>query len=156
MSEIELSLSFPLDSDGFLRRACPNCGREFKWLHVDGGSSCEEYFCPYCGASAAPDEWFTEEQLEYINAAVFDEVVGPSLEDMADSLKQLSKSSGGLVEVTASIDTPESRQAPPVFEPADMKQIAFGCHTTEPVKVDEAWVGKAYCILCGQASDATS
>ena len=29
MSEIELSVSFPLDKQGFLRRACHVCGREF-------------------------------------------------------------------------------------------------------------------------------
>lgn len=25
-------MSDPLDSDGFLRRECPTCEREFKWL----------------------------------------------------------------------------------------------------------------------------
>ena len=36
MSEIELSVSFSLDSERFLRRACPACSREFKWLSVEG------------------------------------------------------------------------------------------------------------------------
>ena len=59
MSEIELSVSFPLDSEKFLRRACPTCSREFKWLSEEGDAespSPEHYFCPYCGSSAAPDE----------------------------------------------------------------------------------------------------
>ena len=33
MNEIRLSVPFPLDSEGFLRRECPSCRREFKWLH---------------------------------------------------------------------------------------------------------------------------
>jgi hypothetical protein len=30
--EVQLSMSLPLDGDGFLRRECPTCEREFKWL----------------------------------------------------------------------------------------------------------------------------
>lgn len=31
MSEIPIPMSLPLDKDGFLRRECPNCERQFKW-----------------------------------------------------------------------------------------------------------------------------
>ena len=120
MSEIELSVSFPLDSERFLRRACPACNQEFKWLSVEGDAetpSPEHYFCPYCGLSAAPDEWFTLEQRAYIETAVFEEVLGPSLEDLRESIEQLNRSSRGLLEITASVEPPEQRQAPPVFEP---------------------------------------
>jgi hypothetical protein len=37
VSEHQLSMSFPLDSDGFLRRVCPSCEREFKWLPTPEG-----------------------------------------------------------------------------------------------------------------------
>ena len=157
MSEIELSVSFPLDSQGFLRRACSACDREFKWLSVDGcaaSPSPEEYFCPYCGASAAPNDWFTLEQLAYIDVTVFDEVLGPSLEELAESVRQLNRSSGGLIEVTAGIELPEQRQAPPVFEPDDMRQVTFSCHPKEPIKVDEAWRRGVHCLSCGRISDA--
>jgi hypothetical protein len=30
MSEISIPMSLPLDTDGFLRRECPNCERQFK------------------------------------------------------------------------------------------------------------------------------
>ena len=159
MSDVELSGSFPLDTSGFLRRACPTCGGEFKWLitSADATSSPpEEYFCPYCGASAAPNEWFTLEQRSYMNALVFDEVVRPSVEDMADSLRQLGKSSGGLIKFEASAKIPESSQAAPVYEPDDMKEVSFACHSMEPVKIDETWGGAVYCICCGQSSDAAS
>ena len=57
--DVALEMSMPLDSDGFLRRECPTCEREFKWFHtpegegtaapiIDGG-----YFCPYCGGSCS-------------------------------------------------------------------------------------------------------
>lgn len=54
--EVALSMSLPLDSDGFLRRECPTCERELKWLvsaddedDEDGGVPDGGYFCPYCG-----------------------------------------------------------------------------------------------------------
>ena len=69
--EVTLSMAIPVDSDGFLRRECPTCEREFKWLPAseddeeaadvsDGG-----YFCPYCGVQAPADAWFTEAQLAF-------------------------------------------------------------------------------------------
>ncbi len=29
--EVSFRMTIPLDSDGFLRRECPTCEREFKW-----------------------------------------------------------------------------------------------------------------------------
>ena len=159
MSEIELSVSFPLDKQGFLRRACHVCGREFKWLSTEEDASSpapEQYFCPYCGSSASHDEWFTLEQRAYINTAVLDEVVGPAVDELGESLRQLSRSSGGLIEVTASFEPSERRQAPPVYEPDDMKRVTFICHPNEPVKIEEAWSGRVHCRCCGRFSDGKS
>ena len=159
MSEIELSVSFPLDSDGFLRRACPACSREFKWLSIEKEAKSpplEHYFCPYCGASAAREEWFTLEHQAYIDAAVSDEILGPSLENLAESIRQLSRSSGGLIEASANVQPPERRQAPPVYEPDDMRQVTFPCHPKDPVKVDGAWRLPMHCLSCGRISDASS
>ena len=159
MSEIEVPVSFPLDSHGFLRRACPACSREFKWLSVEGDADSPSpacYFCPYCGTSAARGEWFTPEQRAYIETAVFNKVLGPSLEDLAESMRQLNRTPGGLIEITASIEPPERRQAPPVFEPDDMRQVTFACHPKEPIKVDEAWRRPVHCLSCGRISNASS
>lgn len=35
--EIKISVSIPLDDDGFLRRECPTCEQEFKWFNHDEG-----------------------------------------------------------------------------------------------------------------------
>jgi hypothetical protein len=70
--EVQLSMSLPLDGDGFLRRECPTCEREFKWLpspdqleEGNGESRAaapdaqppEAYYCPYCAVTAPPDAW---------------------------------------------------------------------------------------------------
>lgn len=75
MEETEFTLSFPLDEDGFFRRACPTCSREFKWSHSEGDDSHVqpmEYFCPYCGVAAEPDEW----QTRYIEEETIARIVG--------------------------------------------------------------------------------
>ncbi len=159
MSVVEIHLSLPLDSDGFLRRACPTCSREFKWFSSDAeaeGPAAEEFFCPYCGVPAAPDEWFTLEQSTYIEAEVLDQALSPSLDELRETTRQLNRSSGGLIELRASLEVPERRQADPVFEPNDMRQVAVACHPTALVKVNEAWECSVYCLLCGRPSDAAS
>jgi len=161
MTEIELALSFPLDTDGFLRRACPICLREFKWLWVDHDDKeteipqPEEYYCPYCGGSATPNEWFTSSQVAYINTEVFEEVVRPRLDEFTESLDQLNRTSGGLIEFTANVEGPKQRQAPPVFEPNDMMKVVFPCHPEEPVKVNEEWDQPVHCLCCGYLINAT-
>ena len=63
--EVTLGMSVPLDSDGFLRRECPTCEREFKALPSgDEDAEAEEvpdggYFCPYCAIQAPDGSWFT-------------------------------------------------------------------------------------------------
>lgn len=158
MEETEFTLSFPLDEDGFFRRACPNCSREFKWLHSGGDDSHGspvEYLCPYCGVTADPDEWQTEEQMKYIEEEAIARFMGPALEELESSFGSDGRSSGGLFELRVSVEMPERRQAAPVFEPNDMRRIDFGCHPAEPVKVDEAWTGPVHCLCCGAVGDAS-
>jgi hypothetical protein len=156
MSDIEFALSLPLDSEGFLRRACPGCEREFKWRPTDPVDNVPDaipaYFCPYCGASAGPDEWLTSEQLAYIEGEVVERVIAPSLDGLNDALRNLGRSSGGLIQ--ASVEVPRSEQAPPIFEPDDMRIVELQCHPEEPLKVAETWVGAIHCLICGHVSDA--
>jgi DNA-directed RNA polymerase subunit RPC12/RpoP len=85
--EVTLGIPVPLDSAGFLRRACPTCEREFKRLPStteDPGAekpSDDGYFCPYCGIQAPDGSWFTKEQLELAQNMVGTEVVGFLLKD---------------------------------------------------------------------------
>lgn len=85
---MELRITLPLDN-GFLRRECPHCRRQFKWH--DGPTDARPsdapdppfYHCPYCGDPAPPDAWWTEEQLEHAEQAV----AGPALRAVEDELR---------------------------------------------------------------------
>jgi len=154
-------MSVPLDPEGFLRRECPTCERQFKWFvsqeaeaeaeaaaaaaTVDDGG----YFCPYCGVQAPTNAWWTKEQLQFAANKVEREVVGPELDKYLRGLKDIERSSGGLIEVTPGpVEVPE--EAEPLIETADdMRRIDFKCHPDEPVKVVPEWLRDVYCLICG-------
>jgi Zn ribbon nucleic-acid-binding protein len=147
MSEIEM----PLDSQGFLRRECPACQREFKWHHgpIEGGPvedlPSEEYFCPYCGEAASLDQWWTTEQVEAIQQMALHDAMPRVEQDLRDSLKNLDKSGFLKTEVKADPVNPPA----PMFEPDDMTPVASPCHPYEPVKIADDWTGPIHCLVCG-------
>ena len=151
MSEQVTQMSVPVDGDGFLRRECPTCEREFKWFASaegegvampDGG-----YYCPYCAIQAPADSWFTRDQLELAKNTLMREVVGPELENLAGDLRRSSV--GGLVRFDVKLETPEPLD--PLVEPNDMRRFDFECHPSEPVKVLDDWVGPVHCLICASA-----
>lgn len=153
-NEVTLAISVPLDSDGFLRRECPTCEREFKWLSStneeyvtepvpDGG-----YFCPYCGIQAPPSSWFTHAQLELVENMVATEVVEPMLKDFGKTIEGIGRASGGLM--TAKMEFDEPDEVDPLTEADDMRRVDFACHPSEPVKVLDDWDKQVRCLLCGR------
>lgn len=153
--EMALSMSLPLDSDGFLRRECPTCEREFKWLPSSGDDSVEAaappdggYFCPYCAIQAPEDQWFTTAQIELAQNMVATQVVGPMLNDFSRDLKRVGRRSGGFLSSSATYDAPDEME--PLTEADDMKRVDFGCHPGEPVKVLDGWDEPVYCLVCGE------
>lgn len=153
MSEdFTVSVSLPLDDDGFLRRECPRCVREFKWFtHGDGDPDAElaeQYFCPLCGAASGADEWWTPAQLEYAQAMAspdIEQFVNDSIRDALQGSKYLRVSPGSGVDMD--IETPE-----PLIEPNDMVIVESPCHPNEPLKVpDEVVDVPIHCLVCGAA-----
>jgi hypothetical protein len=134
--EVALGMTIPLDSDGFLRRECPTCEREFKWRPSDGDAEEQGgpadtvcYICPYCGVQASADSWLTSAQVALAQNIVEREVIAP----MASRL--------GVYEVPEALD--------PLTEVDDMTQVVFACHPSEPLKVLDDWRKPVYCLLCG-------
>jgi hypothetical protein len=152
MDEV-LKMSVPLDSDGFLRRECPTCDREFKWLpsgdseeggnedaiEVDPGG----YFCPYCGVQAPPGSWSTKAQIEAAKAMTLQHVL-PELENLG---RGIGRSGGGLIDI--SLTVPDAPVTPTLTEEDDMLRIDFSCHPSEPLKILESWDRPVRCLLCG-------
>jgi Zn finger protein HypA/HybF involved in hydrogenase expression len=80
MDEIigEMEITFPTDEDGYTGRQCPHgdCGRYFKVLFGTGIQADVPCICPYCGHEAPHDEFFTNEQIEYVNSMALNKVSG--------------------------------------------------------------------------------
>lgn len=143
---MSISVSVPLDGDGFLRRECPTCEREFKWRPSadDEGDTLQPdpagYFCPYCGIQAPPNEWLTKAQAEYLAATGTRRFAGPLFDQLARS--------GFKVQ-------PNLPDAPSeLTEDDDMRRVDFACHPPEPLKVLEDWSDPVRCLLCGTLTGA--
>jgi hypothetical protein len=154
--EVSLEMAIPLDSDGFVRRACPTCEREFKWLHT--GSAQEDagapasvapggFFCPYCGIQAEADQWLTEAQAEYAQNLIVTRLVGPMMKNFSDDLNRIGRRSGGFLRAEMNYDAPS--EFDPLTEVDDMTRVEFDCHPTEPVKVIDDWTKPVHCLICG-------
>lgn len=148
---IRVPVSLPLDSDGFLRRECPSCEREFKWFsHEEGDPDAEpasQYYCPLCGVSAGVESWWTPAQLEYMDGAsapAVDRFIQDSIEDLFKGMKGVSFKRNG--SFSRDVPTPQA-----LTEPDDMVIAEPPCHPNEPVKVPEESVAKVHCLICGNA-----
>jgi hypothetical protein len=147
--ELSMPVNLPLDSDGFLRRECPTCERQFKRFSGDEDSgeagSVEQYFCPLCGVPAAVSAWSTTEQLEYakgVAAPEIDRLVRDSIADAFKGIKGVSFKASG--DFSLGLDIP-----PPLTEPDDMVIVEPPCHPNDPVKVPEGSLGSLHCLICG-------
>lgn len=134
---MDVKIEISRDKDGYVRRQCPRCERVFKIIYkdTDEHSSSDEQpfhlYCPYCGVSSPPDQFWTNEQVETFQAAAG--------KLMLDDLKRRG--------FTVSTNPPP----PPLVEPNDMTAVVSPCHSDEPVKIIDLWDGPIHCPMCGQA-----
>jgi hypothetical protein len=154
--EVSVEMAIPLDSDGFVRRACPTCEREFKWLHTESAEEDQGeaasiapggYFCPYCGIQADTDQWLTDAQVEYAQNLIATRVVGPMMKNFSNEMNRVGRRSSGFLRTEMKYDGPQ--EFDPLTEMDDMTRVDFDCHPTEPVKVVDGWTKAVHCLICG-------
>jgi hypothetical protein len=158
-------ISLPVDSQGFVRRECPHCRRQFK---VRGGPTdgatvqrylgrhllfenhheiarddCELY-CVYCGKSAPTDEWCTPQQRAWMEKVA--DVLSKEIryETLQAPMRNLSLNPGvTFVAVPPAERLPEMR-----VESDDLRRGSFFC-CVEDVKIETHWVQPSFCPGCG-------
>lgn len=151
---MNISVSLPLDNDGFLRRECPNCVRQFKWHdgpaseEAENQPSADAYYCPFCGVAAATDQWWTTEQVEYTQGVAMPAAIQALDDELGSAFKGMS-SKNVKIKQTGHLDVPDEPDA--LTEPDDMMIVASPCHGWEPIKVPEDTTSPIHCLVCGQA-----
>ncbi|WP_457135491.1 hypothetical protein [Mycobacteroides abscessus] len=148
---MDIPVKYPLDTDGFLRRECPNCAREFKWYHgtLDSRPSDAidppKYSCPLCGNHADHDQWFTQDQVRHQREVI----EFYKMDVVNDEMKRMFGKNYKPGRSNAPVPTP-------LVEPDDMIIIEPPCHPWEPVKVPEerADSGPLFCLVCGESYSA--
>ena len=144
------SVQLPLDDEGFLRRECPHCLQEFKWHQGPAAGQPENatdppvYYCPRCGVSAAPDQWWTQDQLAFMQ----EYLAGPALREATDAIEKAFRGTRSVTFRRGHLDEPEPPAA--LLEPNDMIILAPPCHPWEPVKVPEETTARVHCLVCGE------
>ena len=178
MSEEEIPVSIPLDSERFLRRECPYCCREFKiqmseadlsdlvqrgidsfmleqqgeaTRDTDSGRSASDqmFTCPYCGEEATVDSWWTQEQLSYLRVIVQNVMARMLNEHLIRPMRRsFGRSSGGAISISF-----EGRDMPTAEEwispeVDDMTVHDLPC-CSDKLKLSETWTGEFRCYYCG-------
>lgn len=148
------SVQIPLDSDGFLRRECPSCLRQFKWFYGETDDrpfdavDPDEYCCPYCGSTAPSDHWWTQDQLDYAVGEAGPEITREVERRMKREIDRINRRSSFLKLDVATAPPPPP---PPLVESDDMVMVASPCHAWEPIKVEENWAEPIHCLICGSS-----
>lgn len=119
--QVRFSLEISTDRDGFLRRTCPSCGRDFKteidpsdlsWalntqiqrVSEEVGVSPAEIAqegtpdnlrCPYCQHEAESNDMHTEETVEYLKMFAYRDYALPMLDRMFSDLEDSFGDRGG-------------------------------------------------------------
>jgi predicted RNA-binding Zn-ribbon protein involved in translation (DUF1610 family) len=142
-----MSISIPLDGEGYLLLQCPSCGQYFKVRSEDYESDdVEELWCPACGLKN--DSFWTEEVLALAKAKAMNKFVG----DLQEELSKIGSSSTRRSFLRMSVKTDLAKEREGEILPAvDAYQtvVCGFCGRQEKIKPLSEYVG-AFCAFCGE------
>ena len=159
-------LGLPVDAAGFSPRECPRCGAPFRarrsprdarviaaalarrieHLNPDeAGSHPPARHCPYCGARASAEAWWTADQHAWFAVAARDLARELQWRRLITPLEHLGENPRPTYVVVA--PRPAIRPAPRVGED-DLNAIPLPC-CGEELKVSGDWTGPVRCHYCG-------
>jgi len=143
-----MKISVPLkpDEEGMFGRQCPKneCKKYFKVKAKDYSTfKGPNLFCPYCGATAHPDIFLTQDQLEYAESIAVREVLGPLLKQLKSLEMKPDRRAFFSIGIEVDIKEPVIRR---YFEKQSRRDINCGrCNRTYSV-----YGTSYYCPFCGQ------
>ena len=84
---MEMTVRIEPDADGYVGRECPTCKKYFKIKPGTGLPGAVPCHCPYCNHVGPPNEFFTEDQIDYAKSVMLNKLTG----DFLSSLRRLER-----------------------------------------------------------------
>ena len=137
-----MEVNYPTNFEGFLSQECPSCAKRFKVCFGQGSEEPISY-CPYCRHNGQ-DGWFTQNQIEHVQAIAASTVVAPELAKLAQEFERMS---GGFAKLDMPSDFTEV-SIPLMETDDDLRELRLPC-CGEIVKMEQKQ--EYYCIICGGA-----
>ena len=142
-----ISISIPLDEDGYLLLQCPHCKGFFKVLSEDYKSDdVDELWCPICGLKS--EEFWPDKVIELAKARVLNNFVG----DIEKELCRISASTSRQSLITLKVSSTSEREHETEILPAVdsfVKSECSFCGKSIKVKPLDKYAG-AFCAYCGE------
>lgn len=166
-------VGYALDDDGFFRKACSDCGLEYKveaghadiqWslsapvertmdiraIPAEEVQASATETCPYCGSRSAPNENHTDEFMRHGRVILEREAVAPLINDLLATIDKAFTSlrNSRFIKVTTSGTGIIPPQRPIIGpEPNDMRRVELLC-CNKRLKTLEGWTQTIFCPYC--------
>lgn len=144
MSDEKISISIPLDEDGFLELQCPFCNEVFR-LDNDEVQSDDVLgiFCPNCGLTGELNDFYTDDVIESAQIAA----MNLAKEMLNESFKKMEKKSGGFFKVKEKLKTEPEKII--FLKNKDVEPMFFTCCEKSAKVSFNLKENGAYCPYCG-------
>ena len=148
MSKVNINISIPGDSDGFVSFECPYCEMQFKLSasdYTEHEPEMVELYCPYCGLTGNRDTFYTKEQVEHF-ANIAQNYRAEQIDKMLSDFSKKSNSKYLKVK-----HTPAKKQAVLELMSTETEEEIFQCSLCENSQKVFYASGRAkiYCAYCG-------
>lgn len=149
MTDIEMEISIPTDSDGFVLLQCPLCREYFKLTPDDiEDEAMIEMWCPNCGLKA--DNYLTEDVINIAKRLARNsmaDMINQSFKDIEHSFQNsLIKFTRGEPIKKYAIDPIQAK-----IENLEVKK--FNCCSKQAKISPNLMVEGGYCPFCGEVND---
>lgn len=151
----KVSIPMEDDEEGYFDRECPSedCLFQFKMLSEDWhkAKEAECLHCPACGHTDHSDRWWTQQQVEHMQAAAVAQLQGALNQALKSDATRFNRRSprGGLISMTMKVDSrPQHMMLPSAAtDPMALKITCPSCACRYAV------IGAAYfCPACGHSA----
>ena len=142
-----MTISMPLDEEGFMMMQCPRCGDFFKVTSKDyEADDVEELWCPICGLKG--NSFWPTEIIELARAKALNRVIGDLEKEITNIGTSTSRQSLISLKITVRSEHKREGEVLPAVDAFEKSKCGF-CGRVTKLKPLVKYVG-AFCAFCGE------